>query len=159
MNDELRFSIRPDWREIDRINEQAMEFLSRTSLPEAAIDTYTMVICELLENSIKYGRANENIDVRVRIVEDTITIQVSNKVRPDARSHLLELDRTLQWIRGTQDPYQAYLERVLEISRESLTESRSCLGLVRIAYEGGAEIDFVLDDGDTLSVSAVAQLK
>ncbi|MCC5810768.1 MAG: hypothetical protein JJU06_10380 [Ectothiorhodospiraceae bacterium] len=159
MNDELRFTIRPDWQEIDRINEQAREFLGRTSLPEPEIDTYTMVVCELLENGIKYGRPNENISVTVRIADDTIMIQVSNKVRPDARLHLEELDRTLQWIRGIQDPYQAYLERVLEISRESLSETKSCLGLVRIAYEGGAEIDFVLDEDDTLSVSAVAQLR
>lgn len=158
MNDELRFTIQPDWQEIARINAQTVAFLNDTSLSQAAIATYTMVICELMENGIKYGRMNETIDVAVKITKDHIRIQVDNKIDHGVRAHLKELDRTLQWIRGSQDPYQAFLERVREISREPLNEARSCLGLVRIAYEGRANLDFILDDDDRLSVSAMARL-
>lgn len=158
MNDVLTFSIQPDWHEIARINDQTQEFLRQTNLPETAIDTYTMVICELLENSIKYGSEGETIEVSVTITEADISIQVDNAINSHNRPHLAELDRTLQWIRGVQDPYQAYLERIREISREPLNMARSCLGLVRIAYEGRANIDFILDDNDRLSVSALAPL-
>lgn len=158
MNDVLTFNIQPDWQEIARINEQTQAFLRQTDLPDTAIDTYTMVICELLENSIKYGNEGEAIEVKVTITETNISIEVDNAVSQQSRIHLAELDRTLQWIRGVQDPYQAYLERIREISREPMNMARSCLGLVRIAYEGRANIDFILDDNDRLSVSAMAPL-
>ena len=60
MNDVLTFNIQPDWQEIARINEQTQAFLRQTDLPETAIDTYTMVICELLENSIKIRHRRRN---------------------------------------------------------------------------------------------------
>ena len=65
----------------------------------------------------------------VTITEADISIQVDNAVSQQSRNHLAELDRTLQWIRGVQDPYQAYLERIREISREPMNMARSCLGL------------------------------
>lgn len=158
MSNELRIAVQPDWREMDGINAKAMEFLGSASLPEAIVDTYTMVICELLENSIKYGLQNEAIELAVSVDHRFIKVQVTNKVDRDSRPHLRQMDRTLQRIRGAQDPYQAYVERVREISREPLGNTRSGLGLVRIAYEGGADIDFILNDDDTLNVSAMARL-
>jgi hypothetical protein len=158
MKDELTFKIRPDWQEIERVNTETHEFLSATSLPESAVDTYTMIICELLENGIKYGRKDEIMEVMVSISEHQVSIRVANKVDRADYPHLQALDRTLQRIRGVQNPYQAYLERVGEISREPLGEARSCLGLVRIAYEGNASLDFILEDDDTLNVSAVSRL-
>lgn len=154
----MNITVQPDWGEMDRLNTLAMEFFCNRSLSEAAVHTYTMMVCELMENSIKYGRRNEAIEVAVSINHGSITFQVTNKVDCDAHPHLREMDRTLQRIRGVQDPYQAYLERVREISREPLSDARSGLGLVRMAYEGGADIDFILDD-DTLNVSATARLQ
>lgn len=158
MKDALSFTIQPDWQEISRINDQTRAFLNRTDLPETVIETYTMVICELLENGIKYGRDGEQIEIRVALSDTDISIEVDNAVDEQARRHLSELDRTLQWIRGVQDPYQAYLERIREISREPLNLAKSCLGLIRIAYEGRASLDFIIDDNDRLSVSALAPL-
>jgi hypothetical protein len=158
MSDELTLRILPDWQELERVNEQTYEFFRATSLRESAADTYTMVICELLENGIKYGRQDEVIEVRVSVTEHQVSIRVANKVNRADYPHLQALDRTLQRIRGVQNPYQAYLERVGEISREPLGESRSCLGLARIAYEGNASLDFILDDDDTLNVSAISHL-
>ncbi len=156
MSDKITFTVKPDWGEIARINDQTRAFLASTRLPVTTIDTYTMVICELLENGIKYGRAGELIEVSVSIGQSSINIQVNNAIADNSRSHLRELDRTLQWIRGVQDPYQAYLERIREISREPMDMSKSCLGLIRIAYEGRASLDFILDDNDRLSVYAMA---
>lgn len=159
MVDELRSTFKSDWSEVERLNHEAMAFLSTVPLPDPAVDTYTMVICELIENSIKYGRLDDEIDLAVQINNGVIEIQVRNKVDSDARQHLRELDRTLQRLRGVQDPYQAYLERIREISREPMDDDRSCLGLVRVVCEGRANLDFVLDEEDTLNVSAIARLQ
>lgn len=158
MNDELRITIQPDWQEMERVNATAEAFFSSAALPPVAVDAYTMVVCELAENSIKYGCGDALIEVAVRVAGDAVGVRVKNRVGREAYPHLQELDRTLQKIRGVQDPYQAYLDRVREISREPLSNNKSGLGLVRIAYEGGADIDFVLHEDGTLHVSAVARL-
>lgn len=153
MTHELELALQPDWQEVERLNDQAMRFLSEAGMTDAEVDTYTMVICELAENSIKYGDSSQPVMLSVRVDTGTVSVQVRNKVHSGAQSNLRELDQTLQWIRGVQDPYQAYLERVRELSREPIANARSCLGLIRIMYEGQADVDFVLDD-DTLNVSA-----
>lgn len=153
MTHELNLTLRPDWQEVEQLNEQAMEFLRGTGIADAEVDTYTMVICELAENGIKYGDPSQPISLDVQVRAKTVSVQVKNKVRSEAQGHLRELDQTLQWIRGVQDPYQAYLERIRELSREPIANARSCLGLIRIMYEGRSDVDFVLDD-DTLNVSA-----
>ena len=50
---------------------------------------------------------------------------------------------------------EAYLERMKEVSMQSLDHRESGLGLVRIAYEGHAILDFMVDQTRTLNVSAV----
>ena len=73
-----------------------------------------------------------------------------------AHYHLRKLDKTLQWIRGFQDPFQAYVERIKQISRKPFDDEISGLGLVRIAYEGNAILDFFLSEDNQLNVSAVS---
>lgn len=157
MMDELSFTVMPDWTEIDRINTRTREFLDNTPLTDSAVDTFTMVISELMENAIKYGRPGSQVDVSVLITHRQIRIRVDNEVQAEDIPNLKNLDHTLQWIRSVHDPYQAFLERIRALSREPMNEGKSCLGLVRIAYEGRADIDFVLE-GDRLSVSAIASL-
>ena len=70
--------------------------------------------------------------------------------------HLRKLDKTLQWIRGFQDPFQAYVQRIRKISRKPLDDEFSGLGLTRIAYEGQAILDFFLTEGNQLNVSAIS---
>jgi len=162
MDKEMKFSVKPDWNQLEEVNDRASEFLRAADLPPGTVDTYTMVICELVENGIKYGRASgeqaDALEVSVDLSGQTITVHVKNPVGRSSRTHLRQLDQILQWIRGFQDPFEAYLERVKEISREPMNQGKSGLGIVRIAYEGHAAIDFVLGEDNTLSVSAVAKL-
>ncbi|SEO80021.1 hypothetical protein [Aquisalimonas asiatica] len=158
MPHELNLTLRPEWEEVEQLNQQAMDFLHGTGMSSTEVDTYTMVICELAENSIKYGDSSEPIHLHVRVRAKDVSVQVKNKVRDEAQGHLRELDQTLQWIRGVQDPYQAYLERIRELSREPIANARSCLGLIRVMYEGRSDVDFVLDD-NTLNVSAQSRAR
>lgn len=162
MDQELRLSVKPDWAQMVEVNERAFEFLQSLNLPVEVVDTFLMVICELVENGIKYGDTHyteqPNVDLFVTMSKQAITVHVRNRIGNGSTFHLRQLDRTLQWIRGFQDPFQAYIERVKEISREAATHGRSGLGIVRIAYEARAAIDFVVGEDDTLSVSAVAKI-
>lgn len=162
-DNELHMSIAADWDEMVTVNEKAYAFLESLDLPEDTVDTLTMVICELTENAIKYGirpgTENDEIEVVASIENGVLLVHVVNRVSTETRHHLRQLDRTLQWTRGFQDPFQAYILRVKEISRELASSNMSGLGIVRIAYEARATIDFIVGEDDTLSVSAVAEIR
>lgn len=162
MSREFQLQISNDWSEVERVNTEVTDFLEGCRLEPNEVNTFTMVACELVENSIKYGdptgaRAQSGTLV-VGVNGRSITVLVRNPIGSGSGFHLEELDRTLQWIRGFQDPFQAYIERVREISREPATRGKSGLGIVRIAYEARAAIDFVVGDDDMLAVSAVAKI-
>lgn len=162
MADEFRIDVKPDWAEVVRVNESTHDFLTSIALPEHVVDTFTMVACELVENGIKYGDnrrlTRSEVELIVSATSKTITVQVKNRISEETRFHLRQLDRTLQWVRGFQDPFQAYIERIKEISREPSTRGTSGLGIVRIAYEARAAIDFIVGEDDTINVSAVAKV-
>jgi hypothetical protein len=123
---------------------------------------FTMIACELAENSIKYGdfknEAN-NVEINVKIIDNEIFILVKNPVGEFTKPYLVELDKIIQWVRGFQDPYEAYIERMKEISTEPIDTNKSGLGIVRIFYEGKATIDFFINEEKMLNVSAVSFIK
>jgi len=159
MDNSLRFSIEPDWHEIDKSRNACMRFLETHGFSDDLVHSLTMILSELVENSIKYGTfkaSNSEILIYLDIGRNLITIEVNNPV--DARStiHLKRLDKTIQWIRGFQDSFEAYIEKLKEIAKKPLEDEESGLGLARIAYEGKAILDFCVVD-DVLNVSAIAK--
>ncbi len=159
MSAELVMTVSPDWKELERVNSTAFEFLRKQHLTDECVNRFTMVICELVENGIKYGSRELNgatVQVQIRITENNFTVEVSNPFNASSLPFLHELDHTLQWVRGFQDPFEAYLARMKAISHEAPEANKSGLGIARIAYEGRASLDFFVNDNNTLNVSAVA---
>jgi hypothetical protein len=159
---ELELTVSSDWSEVGRVNEEVAGFLRSSGLSKDAVDKYTMVVCELVENGIKYGNFREDqktVQVRVGLGNGAISVLVTNPVGGVTQTYLAELDRTIQWVRGFQAPFEAYIARLRAISREPIHADKSGLGLVRITYEGQAMLDFYLEENETLSVSAVANLE
>lgn len=160
----LQMSVRPLWDEIDAAREEAISFLRAHELADAVINAAGMIVCELAENATKYGafgeppaapEVPEQIQISISIHATTVTIEVRSPVSSADDENLLRLDRTVQWIRGFQNPFEAYLERLKEVSSQSLESRESGLGLVRIAYEGQSILDFFLNEHNVLAVSAV----
>lgn len=161
-NSEFELRARPDWAEMNRVYKETNDFLTGQGLSSEAINKYTMVVCELVENGLKYGSFGDGfgeVNVNVKIDDQTIMVQVTNPISQDSESHLVELDKTIQKVRGYQDPFEAYIERMRAISMEPLENARSCLGIVRVTYEGQSVLDFFVDEDNTLSVSAVARIE
>ncbi len=161
MKDALRVRMKPDWEEIARTSAQAQKFLTSRRVSAQLAEALYMVICELLENSLKYGvysGESGSVTLTVRVTESQVIVEVVNPFDESCRSHLETLDRMVQWIRGYQDPFEAYVEKLREVSRKPLQDETSGLGLARIAYEGGAILDFYVDDKNQLNVSAVSAL-
>ncbi|RME19429.1 MAG: ATP-binding protein [Deltaproteobacteria bacterium] len=150
-----------DWNLLAEIREEVADFLKKEGLDADTSYSLSMAACELAENALKYGRFSDPSDTaRLQVVldEEEVIVQVSNKVGPEQQEHLARLDEMVQWIRGFQDPFEAYVQRLKQVSAQSLTSSESGLGLVRIAYEAGCIIDFILDDSNRVHVSASYRL-
>ncbi len=150
--------VRPEWEEIERVRRQGAGFFAAHGLPSDSIDALTMVLSELMENAVKYGYyegAQRDIAVSLDVASNAVTVEVKSPLPGHADAAMAKLDHMIQWIRGYQDPFQAYLARLEEVSAQSLDSTESGLGLVRVAYEGQSILDFYVDDRNVLAINAV----
>lgn len=156
---QLTLSVIPEWERIDTVRRSTKEFLADHHLGEDDTDAVVMIASELAENAIKYGnfKDDETIKFSVELADRKITVEVENKIDREENAHWKNLDKTIQWIRGFQTPFQAYIERLRQVSTSKSDESG--LGLVRIAYEGQGILDFFINRSDEVAVSAVYQLQ
>jgi len=159
MGEVLNLKIEPDWDEIEVVRQRCSDFLSSKDFTDDVVHALTMVVSELTENSIKYGTFNnkENkVLVDVFVGHDMVTIEVNNPIGEEALDNLKRLDKMIQGIRGYQDPFEAYIEKMKAVSKRAFSDQESGLGLARIAYEGRAILDFYVNDSDHLCVSTVS---
>jgi len=153
-------SIAPDWEKIEGVREEVAKFLSDNGLQRDLKDTIVMVISELLENSIKYGSflgKDQEVRVYIEISSSYIVVEVCNPIDDSCLPNLKKMDRMIQWVRGYQDPFEAYVQRLKLVSRKPFEDKESGLGLVRVAYEGDVTLDFI-SSKDSLTVSALKSL-
>ena len=135
----------------------------KTGMPPACTtaDAVAMVAAELTENATKYGyasRETDRIEVTLSHGGAWLAIEVRSRVAPSDSENLRRLDQMIQWLRGFQDPFEAYVERLKQVSSLGLESKESGLGLARIAYEGQSLLDFHVDAENFMAVSAVHQL-
>lgn len=153
----LELTFPPDWAAIKAAWDPCRDMLERTGLEGDEAYALAMVAQELLENAVKYGATGGGTDaihLRVQVADEDVTVEVASRVGVDD-AHLRTFDRTVQWIRSFQDPFEAYVERLKQVSAQPYEHGRSGLGLTRIAYEGRCALDFYVDASHTLAVSAV----
>lgn len=156
----LRLEIKPEWDEIEKLRLLCRDFLRENGCSPDVVEALSMVSAELLENAVKYGifdGQRQNVAYCLKVGPREITIEVENPVDDTVTAHLQRLDETVQWIRGYQNPFEVYVKKLKEVSAKSFLDHESCLGLVRIAYEGQSILDFYLDRENMLSVSAIFQ--
>lgn len=161
MNNIIELKIKPEWENIEKVREKTEQLLESKGFGNDIKDSIIMIISELLENAIKYGKFTEehcDINTRVTINERNITIEVQSPVSDEDDMHFKRLDRIIQWVRGYQNPFEAYIAKVKEIALQPISDNQSGLGIVRIAYEGQAVIDFYVSDENVISISAVYHL-
>jgi hypothetical protein len=153
----LELRLPPQWEALPTAWEPCGQVLRDAGLPEDDVYALCMVTQELLENAVKYGRFDRDgdaITLAVRPSEEDVVIEVRNPLGVDA-PRLQQFEQAIQWIRGFQDPFEAYVEKLKQVSQHRYAEGKSGLGLTRMAYEGHCMVDFFLDDAKTLAVCAV----
>jgi hypothetical protein len=156
----LTIEINPIWQQIEKSREQCDGFLKGLNFTEENRDAVCMVLSELLENAVKYGifqSTDEKIPINIQADPEYVFLSVKSPLgdRESNSERMKRLDFIIQWIRSYQAPFQAYLERLKLVAARDLTDDESGLGLVRIAYEGEAVVDFYVDENEDLTISAV----
>lgn len=148
----------PEWEAIKALWDPCQDHLGGQGLDPDVVYALSMAAQELLENAVKYGAHDDGTELELTLTVGTreVTVEVKGRITPDPRM-LTRLDETIQWIRGFQDPFQAYVERLEQVSAQPFTSGESGLGLTRVAYEARCLLDFYLDDPDLLAVCATYQ--
>ena len=161
MQTSIEINLRPDGHEIDKAGKKSSDFLKSHGFSDDAIHTQIMILRELIHNGIRYGNLNKSenkITAHIHIAENTITFEVKNPVDETCFERLKELDTTIQFIRGYQDPFEAYLLKRKEVSQNASHSETNGLGLARIACEGRAILDFFVSEDNILNLYAVKSL-
>ena len=158
MEKSINLIVKPKWNDVEEVRNKSTDFLRSNGFSKDGTEAITMVISELIENGIKYGSfaSEDNVTANIHIGDKILTVEVIHPVDETTYVHLRNLDKTIQWIRGFQDPFEAFIERLKEVSKKPLGDEESGFGLVRIAYEGKAILDFFVNEDNILNVSAVS---
>ncbi len=151
----LETRIEPTWDAVKSAWDICYQALQKAGLKPDETDALSMAAHELLENAVKYGAFSPGDRIGLRIAREPSGIVVEVRHPVGSSAELRRLDETIQWIRGFQDPFEAYVEKMKEVSSHRWAPGQSGLGLARVAYEGQCILDFYVDESNILSFSAV----
>ena len=157
----LRFNVEPGCSDINHLREKSSKFLKSQGLSENAIYAQMTILSELISSGKEICNPNpaENeIGVLLLIENDTIISEISRPVHESALNQLDELDKTIQQIRGYQDPFEAYSTIRKDFAQNPGSRAPNGYGLAKIAYEAGAVVDFYVSEDNILNLSAVKNL-
>lgn len=156
----LEMALDPEWETINLVRESLIHHLSVVFRNRSYCDAMSMVVSELMENSIKYGawdRFNSG-QIRVCVRSDAgsgALVQVSNPCTPDSPM-VSRLSNTVARLGVSGSALEMYQQRIVELARNPRSgPTRSGLGLVRVAYEGGCHLDVTIGDDNYVTVSAM----
>jgi hypothetical protein len=131
-----------DWARIDHIREavrQAVDAVfGQANLREAA----SMVCAELLENAVKHGDPAQGIHLVVRDLPGILEISVDNGLEKKS-SQARTLKQRIAWLQTFSDREEAYKAALTAVFEKEKADAapESGLGLARVAYEGGADLE------------------
>jgi len=161
MQSSLEINLKPDGHEIEKVGEMSSDFLKSHGFSDEAIHVQIMILRELIHNGIRYGKftpSENTISAHIHISKKTIVFKVKNPIDETCFERLEELDKTIQFIRGYQNPFKAYLLKKKEASQNSTCSEVNGLGLARIACEGRTILDFFVSEDNILNLYAVKNL-
>jgi hypothetical protein len=161
MKKSILFNLKLNDHEIDKAGATGSDFLKSHGFSNETVQAQIMILKELIINGKKFENPSSlesEITVFLLVEEKTITVEVRKAVEESYQRQLNELDKTIQWIRGYQDPFEPYMKKLRERSENSNNSDANDIGLARIAYEAGAILDFFVSEDNILNLSAVRSL-
>ena len=161
MKKTMEFNLKSNIGEIKKLEQKSSNFLKYHGYSDDTVQAQIMILRELLISGKKFEdlRPSEfQTSVNLHIEDHAITVEVKKSVCESAYSKLEDLDKTIQWIRGYQDPLENYTINLAAAYGTSHITGTNALGLARIAHEADAIIDFYVSEDNILNLSAVSNL-
>ena len=161
MENSIRLNLKSISGDIEKAGQKSSNFLKSHGFSDEAVDTQIMILRELINSGIKYSKftpPENDISANIFISDKTITFEVKIAVDDTCFESLKELDKTIQFIRGYQDPFEPYLIKQRGDAKNPSFNDTNGSGLARVAYEGGAMLDFFVDEGNFMNLFAVRNL-
>jgi two-component sensor histidine kinase len=163
----LELALAPVWSRVNDVREALVSSARAVGLGEERAYAIGLVVSELLENAMKYGRfsgsAEDSIQVVVHIASGVARVVVTNPV--DVASHHPQRLRSAVGRLANFSPLDAYVHRVSEIldeepaSRVNPTAhaaEESGLGIFRVAHEAESTVSVrFLGDGSVEVTAAM----
>lgn len=143
------------------IRAQGIRFFKSHGFLDETAQVYIMILKELIKTGQRYGGltpSDSEMTAQLHIGKKNITVEVMNPVDPSCIDRLKDLDKTIQYIRGYQDPFVPYSKMSRQVLNKSFPSGSDNLGLARIAYESKAILDFFISEDNVLNLSAVKNL-
>jgi hypothetical protein len=141
---------------IEKASEKTAEFLNSHGLPDIIVQEQVIILKELHNICLGYSGCESpqrNMTAQIYINGDKITVEISNPINGIQNKQLEELDKIIQFMRGYQDSFEAYLKM-----KENSINGSNGLALARLAYEGKTMLDFFVSEKNMMNMVAVRKL-
>jgi hypothetical protein len=149
----VQLSVDDNWDRVEAVRELVARCVRATYADDEMGDALSMVVAELLENAVKYGTSGAAIRVALDDREGP-TVTVSNSV-DDESPHPEKLRERIEWLGSFADPAEAYLATMATVyATGNLRDGGSCLGILRVAYEGHCVVSCDLSQPQVVTVRA-----
>jgi hypothetical protein len=161
MEKSIKLNLKPDGEGIESAGQRSGHFLKSHGVSDEAVQFQIRILKKLIKNGLKYGRptpSKDELSISIQFADNAITLEVMNPVDITCRDRLKELDRTIQFIRGYQDPFEAYMLMKNESPNQSSHRDDKDLDLFKTALEGNVILDFFINENNILNQSAVRSL-
>ena len=158
----IKLIVKSGDQEIEKIGQKTSIFMKSHGISDEAVNAQIRIIRELIKTGTKccnYSPADIEILINVKVDKNTISVEINNPVSEANFEQLKELDKTIQFIRGYQDPFEAFMIKRKEASVNSQNGHSIALDLSRIAYKEQAMLDFFVNDENILQLSAIKRLE
>jgi anti-sigma regulatory factor (Ser/Thr protein kinase) len=154
----LHLFLTPSWEIVENIHNEISKMIKELNLTDSAGEALVMAATELVENAVKYGNSLavcEKIELNTILVDNKqIRISVRNGIMGE---HDLEnIRKIIIQIRQTNNLEILYKNKLTELL-ENPDLKRAQLGLYRLAYEGGMQLDYEYAD-NIIQVTATKSL-
>jgi hypothetical protein len=158
MDQLIEFELNYRGGEIQNLEQKLCKIMKYNGYKDSTIQAQLMILRELIISGAKLDapkRSESEMSVHLQIEGDSITVEVKKPVDESADDRLHELDKTIQWIRGCQDPLAPAMIKPADASPIAGSNG---FALARLAHKTNAIIDFYVSEDNILNLSAVRTL-
>lgn len=155
MEKTLTYVISTNKSDIKNLRDGICHFLQLHEIDEKTIENQTRILNVLLNICKFYSGSlsvEQNVTVKLISSKNQILIQISNHVIDSQEAELINLDKTIQCIRGYHNPFEAYLK--IKSRSNKIHE----INLAKLAYENKTELDFFVTKDNILNMSSIGTI-